>query len=326
MARSIFIALGLAVLISPGLCAHDVLRSRHNNLERKPLDDSQLISGLLNRADACTTCGIGGVCCSNNKCCGVAQRCCSGGGCCQISESCATVDGIKGCCPVGATCTVPGHSSTPTPTAPHSAISSVPTPTASSQQDVVVDMSGSGPSWSGSWVATTSSCDSSGTSRTVSSDGVTEAEFSSLSYSFYGSAIYVRTSSYNANYLITLDGNATNYGVAPARVTPPANCTYGWWLDNLDSTFHYLSISVSSGGASTAAAVEPFTFELHNFVVAKNATSTSSSSSRTGTSSAQATGGTGSGSGSADTGGTSTAGTSSVVVGLIFGLWTVLLL
>lgn len=60
--------------------------------------------------------------------------------------------------------------------------------------------------------------------------------------------------------------------------------------------------------------------------VAKNATSTSSSFSRTGTSSAQATGGTGSGSGSADTDGTSTAGVSSVVVGLIFGLWTVLLL
>ncbi|KAF7339829.1 hypothetical protein MVEN_01899500 [Mycena venus] len=170
-------------------------------------------------------------------------------------------------------------SATPSTTAvSRSAFSSVPTPTATSQTDVTIDMSsGSGLSFSGSWASSSSSCGS-GTSKTVSSDGVTEAQFSELSYSFRGSAIYVKTSSSNANYIIELDGNSTNYGQNTGWTTPPPNCTYGWWLDNLDSTLHFLTISIYAGGKSiTKRAVEPFTFELHNFVIAQNIYSSSSS-------------------------------------------------
>jgi len=235
-------------------------------------------------------------------------------------------NGVVGCCPAGATCTAPGHSATPTSaTATRSALSSVATPTVGSQQDVVVDMSStSGLGFSGSWASTTSSCNSSAMSKTVSSDGVTAAEFSELSYSFQGSAIYIKTSSVNANYIITLDGNATNYGESSGWITPPPNCTYGWWTDNFNSTIHFLTISVYAGGKSTSKrAVEPFTFELHNLVIAQN--STQSSSSPTALSSPTGATGSGSGSGSSGKNGApTTAGLSSVVLCLMFGvfLWT----
>ncbi|KAJ7655034.1 hypothetical protein DFH06DRAFT_1474114 [Mycena polygramma] len=251
MAR--LVVLGLLAFVSSALCEHDVLMPRHNQLKPRPLHPS-LIPGLLHRASSeCTTCGIGGVCCSGGDCCGAAQRCCSDGGCCQISESCVTVSGVKGCCPVGATCTPPGKTSktaSSSATSTQSALSSLPTPTTGSQ-DVVVDLSTAALGFSGQWKSTTSSCNSSATAKTVSSDGVTAAEFSEVSYTFKGSAIFLKLASVNARYTIDLDFDTTEYGSGVGLSAAPPNCTYGWWRDDLDTGVHFLTISVYGVGANS---------------------------------------------------------------------------
>ncbi|KAJ6574897.1 hypothetical protein B0H19DRAFT_1126255 [Mycena capillaripes] len=348
MARPVFIALGLLAFVSFSYCAHDVLRPRHNQLKPlKPLDDA-LIPGLLNRASTCTTCGIGGVCCSGGGCCGVAQRfvysppplplikfisrCCSDGGCCQISEFCDTVDGVEGCCPVGSVCTAAPTSSIHTSATPtHSALSNFPTPTAGTH-DIVLDMSApTGLTFSGDWKSTTSSCNSSATSKTISSDGITLAEFSDMSYTFKGSAIYMKTSSINTHYTVILDSDITVYGTGVGLSNAPPNCTYGWWRDNLDSTSHFLTIYVYGGANSTpigARAVLPYTFELQNLVITQPGTGSSSASSPSSSSPSSGSGSgseSGSGSGSSGNGALTTAGLSSGVLCLIFGLWTAFL-
>ncbi|KAJ7932612.1 hypothetical protein B0H13DRAFT_1956177 [Mycena leptocephala] len=331
MARPGFIVLGLFAFISSSLCDSDVLRPRHNQLKPLKPQDASLIPGLLNRADSCTTCGIGGVCCSNGGCCGVAQRCCSDGGCCELSFSCDTVNGVKGCCPVGANCSASSTtgsktgSPTSSATTTRSALTSVPTPTAGTQ-DVVVDMSADPLFFSGQWESTTSSCNSSATSKTVFSDGITLPEFSVVSYSFKGTAIYIKTSSINARYTIVLDSDSQDYGSGTGLSEAPSNCTYGWWRDNLDSGFHYLTISVYGGGANStpisARATKGFTFELHNFRITEPSSGSSSSLSSSGSSPTTS----GRNSGASPSGAsTTTAGLSSLAVCIMFGLWTAFL-
>ncbi|KAJ7492828.1 hypothetical protein FB451DRAFT_1219696 [Mycena latifolia] len=344
MARFVTVLGLLAFICSSALCEH--LRPRHNQL--KPFKSLNLIPGLLNRA-SCSGCPIGAVCCSNGDgCCATAHRCCSDGGCCQLSEYCVTVDGVKGCCPVGAICTgaptttsdheittktgttKTGTSTTligaPTSTtsttstgatSTQSALNSVPTPTTGSQ-NVVVDMSDITLAFSGQWESTTSSCNSSTHSQTVSSDG-SEAEYSTVSYSFKGSAIYIKTASINAHYAIVLDADVTEYGGSSfGQIDVPPNCTYGWYRDGLDSDYHSILISVFGGNSTLVSgrrATEAWAFELHNFVITKTSSATSSNAPAS-TGSTSPSGG----------GASTTASLSSAALCLVSGFWAALIL
>ncbi|KAJ7706404.1 hypothetical protein B0H17DRAFT_1175142 [Mycena rosella] len=163
-------ALGLlGFACSSALCEH--LRPRPNQL--KPFSKSlNLIPGLLfNRASpTCASCPIGGVCCS-------------GGGNTAIRTQTIKA-GTSTTVTVAPTSTKPAGA-----TSSHSALSSVPTPTAGSY-NIVVDMSTATLAFSGQWESS-SWCNSSATSKTMSSDGSTDAQLSAVSYSFRGSAIYM---------------------------------------------------------------------------------------------------------------------------------------
>ncbi|KAJ6604442.1 hypothetical protein DFH09DRAFT_309700 [Mycena vulgaris] len=336
----------LAFICSSALC--EQLRPRHTQL--RPLQPLNIIPGLLNRASStCSGCPlIGAVCCSGGEtCCPTAHRCCSDGGCCQLSEFCDTVDGIKGCCPVGRTCTgappvttadhdtttrtgttktatstttTTSFTSTPTTTksagttSTHTALSSVPT-APSGSQNVVVDMSASALVASGRWESTTSSCNSSAQSKTVASDGTTASEYSTLFYSFQGTAIYMKSASINAHYTVALDTDVTEYGgtSSTGQTDAPPNCTFGWWRDNLDAKLHTVEIIVYGASSSlvSARAVQPWAFELHNFIITKTSSGSSSASG---------------GSGSTSGNGTSTNASLSSLILLILGFWAALIL
>ncbi|KAJ7051288.1 hypothetical protein C8F01DRAFT_1174893 [Mycena amicta] len=247
----------------------------------------------LKRADS-SGCPIGGTACSDGGgCCGVAQRCCSGGGCCQISESCVTVDGMKGCCPVGATCTASSShaSASATSTRTYSVLTALPTPSASTH-DVAVNISAL--SFIGNWSTAASSCDSNTMAQVVSSDIVSADEYSSASYTFKGSAIFLKLSSINAHYIIHLDTDSTEYGGTPFGETAPLlppNCTFGWWRDGLDPTIsHDLLIVVYGGGNETATDKgKPWVVELQTLEVTQSGAAVSGSSSGSANPSATAT-------------------------------------
>ncbi|KAJ7169672.1 hypothetical protein C8R46DRAFT_206764 [Mycena filopes] len=336
MPHLILTVLGLLSVISASLGQHHALQPRHTQL--KPLKPVAVIPGLLRRAAACDTCGIGGVCCSNGECCGTAQRCCSDGGCCEITQFCDTVAGVKGCCPVGAVCDGPpktstsktstGTSAASSPTASHTALTSVPTPPSGSQ-NVEIDMSDSTLEFSGQWASIKSSCNSSATSKSVSSDGITEAEFSTISYSFTGSAVYLKTSSIKAHWTIILDGDETEYGTDTGfgELAATPNCTYGWWRDNLASTYrHTIDISAygaTSSGAMSGRAGQAWALEVHNFVVTKPSNSSSSSSSGN-SSTSGGDSDSGSGTATSPSGALSVAAGRSLALCLMFAVWTVL--
>ncbi|KAJ7107640.1 hypothetical protein C8R43DRAFT_1044780 [Mycena crocata] len=298
MARSIFTVLGLLSLVWSSLCDQDVLSPRVDRLTPPQPFNRALILGLLGRAaSSCSGCPIGGVCCSGGEtCCGVAQRCCSDGGCCQLTFYCDSVDGVKGCCPVGRVCTgtpstgtatttrattrtsttsatltgVPTTittASSTTATSTQTPLTSLPTPTAGSQ-NVVVDVSGL--SLSGDWETTTASCNSSATSKIVASDGSTAADYSTITYSFTGTAIYLKSSSINAHYVVVLDADAADYGgISSFSLASPPNCTYGWWRDGLVSKLHTVIISVYGGNSTLMSgrrATQPWAFEFQHFV------------------------------------------------------------
>ncbi|KAJ7293372.1 hypothetical protein C8J57DRAFT_24372 [Mycena rebaudengoi] len=320
MGRSVIFVLALLELVSSSFGKPAALKSV-KTLETVPLRPLQvsahlpkLLPGLLARAETCPIgsgdpcgskicCPIGGVCCSGEKsCCGAAQRCCPGG-CCQLTEYCDTVDGVKGCCPVLAICTTKG-----TPTSTHTTksasstsrstaatstpLTNIPAAAAGSQ-NVVIDMSQPAISFSGQWADTVSSCNSSAKSKSIIPDSAGVAQYSTIAYSFTGSAIYMMMSSVNAHYTVALGTDFTEY-YSGGTVAPP-NCTYGWsrtgLLDNETRTV-FITVYGSPDVVGNTWGVE-----LHHFVIT-NKTSTSSSD--------PSSGGSGSGSGSDDDAGDDT--------------------
>ncbi|KAJ7724213.1 hypothetical protein B0H16DRAFT_1596769 [Mycena metata] len=321
MTRSLLPALGLLAFVSRSLGAEPVFLPRSNLFKSR-----STIPGLLEVA-ASTTCDSTEVSCADGGCCDIATLCCSG-----------SVDGVKGCCPFGTTCTAPASGpttsattttkgattttkgATTTTTSPtttngeatrtHSAVSNTPSPSAG-YKVVVVPMSSSDLVFAGSWAVSNSSmCGANGASQTVSSDTDPAADISTVTYQFTGTSMYVKSASIGAHYVIQLDDDVTEYGGSQlaSQTSAPPNCTYGWWRDGLESAAHTLSVTVY-GSNSTAAQNASWALELQNFVVIEQTGSGSGSS-----------GGSGSGSGS----GATTASVGMLGVLFMAGFWMLL--
>ncbi|KAF7306734.1 hypothetical protein MIND_00465100 [Mycena indigotica] len=133
--------------------------------------------------------------------------------------------------------------------------------------------------FSGKWQTANSSCGGETPSKVVLSDGQTTSQFGTASYSFHGSAVFLKMSAINADYAIILDGATTEYGglgrIGDAALPP--NCTFGWWRDNLDSTLHDIRITVYGTGNATNKIKQPWTVEFHSLVITRSGASSSTS-------------------------------------------------
>jgi hypothetical protein len=79
----------------------------------------------------------------------------------------------------------------------------------------------------------------------------------------------MKSASINAHYTVALDAEVTEYGGTSSigQTNAPANCTYGWWADNLDSSLHSVEISVYGGRELDGRRdTQDWRFELQNFV------------------------------------------------------------
>ncbi|KAJ7093794.1 hypothetical protein C8R44DRAFT_815137 [Mycena epipterygia] len=148
-----------------------------------------------------------------------------------------------------ATTTTTGDAgNTQTTTKTGSALTSVPT-APSGSQNVVVDLFDTSITWTGDWTTVVSSCPSTSNAKGVSGNLTTIAS-GIMGYSFEGSCVYLSITSSNAQYVISIDGDETDYGASGDTTPTPSNCTFGWSRTNLTATgSHFLQISVF--GAST---------------------------------------------------------------------------
>ncbi|KAJ7818976.1 hypothetical protein B0H14DRAFT_3876836 [Mycena olivaceomarginata] len=272
---------------------------------------------------------------------------CGDGSYCPAGEYCDVVDGLKGCCPDGKTCTstywkfryvhharlyslcrrrfllsawthrcyrdsantprcsagggggggegsppttkattthnnyytettdhTPTTSNTVGTTTPHTtAPISVPTPSSGSKNVVIDVTTNSDISWDGDWVVVTSSCTSSNKAKSCSGGSDTFSSNNML-YSFTGehrTSIYLSVASSNAQYMVTFDGEETNYGDPNSSnsTSTPGNCTFGWSRTNLSTGPHLLGIMIFGASISdtTRDFESPWSVEVQNLVV-----------------------------------------------------------
>ncbi|KAF7338205.1 hypothetical protein MVEN_02045600 [Mycena venus] len=342
MIPSTLLVLGLLVLVSSSL-AETVLQPRQNTL--RPLQRPSVIDGLLKRATSSTcatalNCPDGGPCCSDGDCCLISQTegaATSVGIVLRLTAKRAAAPLVKYVPPLaargggttatgggtvgtttktGTTTNSPTKTTTGGATRTQSTVTS--TPTASAGFEVtVVDMSSSALTFTGSWGTTNVSSCSDGASKSVSSDTGPSEGVSTVTYHFTGTAIYVKSASNNAHYMIQLDEDVTEYGGAASsgQTGAPPNCTYGWWRAGLENTAHVLEITAyGSNETNSATSQDAWALELQNFVVIEKTGSGSGSGSGS-------SGGFGSGSGA----GTTTVSVGALAVLLMVGFWIALI-
>ncbi|KAJ7362503.1 hypothetical protein DFH08DRAFT_323656 [Mycena albidolilacea] len=98
---------------------------------------------------------------------------------------------------------------------------SAPTAPAGSNQ-IVVDVSSTNITWTGSWLTVTSSCSSGKQAKKISGTA-SSFETGTMSYSFQGTAVYVQVASTNAYYVVVIDEVDTSYGVSGGSTPTPAS-------------------------------------------------------------------------------------------------------
>ncbi|KAJ7726325.1 hypothetical protein DFH07DRAFT_852852 [Mycena maculata] len=149
------------------------------------------------------------------------------------------------------------------------ALTSVPTAPAGSQ-NVVINVLDAAIIWTGDWVVVASSCSASNQAKAVSGNDSSIADVS-MQYSFTGSCIYLSIASNNAGFGISIDGELTEYGENDNSVTTPTNCTFGWSRTNLtatvEHTFEIFANGPSSISNSRRDAGDSWVLEVQNLVI-----------------------------------------------------------
>ncbi|KAJ7721895.1 hypothetical protein B0H16DRAFT_1790163 [Mycena metata] len=147
-------------------------------------------------------------------------------------------------------------------------------------QNVVIDVSSSTEiTWTGEWLVVSSSC-TPGTKAKAVTGNTTSTSDQSMAYTFTGTCIYLSVASSNAQYMVTIDGEDTNYGLNVDSPPTPSNCTFGWSRTDLSATGeHFLEISIF-GPVENARrdSGDPWTLEIQNLAITQPESSASGSS------------------------------------------------
>jgi len=100
-----------------------------------------------------------------------------------------------------------------------------------------------------------------------------------MGYSFTGTCVYLSVSSNNAQYIVSIDSDETQYGSSSSTTPAPSNCTFGWTRTNLTGTStHFLQISVFGAIDSRRDIEAPWALEIQNLVITKPDSSVSTNS------------------------------------------------
>ncbi|KAJ7254505.1 hypothetical protein C8J57DRAFT_1347102 [Mycena rebaudengoi] len=244
-------------------------------------------------------------CCPNGKfCTGSSNECVNAGdfpcpdgdGCCPDGDTCyRDSENITRCRAGGgsppppttktattkttATTTQPGtttHSSQIKTISIATGPTSAPTAPAGSTQ-IIVDVSSTNITWTGSWLTVTSSCSSGKQAKKISGTA-NSVESGTMSYSFQGIAVYVQVASTNAYYVVVIDEVDTSYGVSGGSTSTPANCTFGWKSENLAAGTHLLEITAYGASSVSQDLESPWSLEMQNLVVDQKVLQPSTSS------------------------------------------------
>ncbi|KAJ7458476.1 hypothetical protein FB451DRAFT_1273228 [Mycena latifolia] len=137
-------------------------------------------------------------------------------------------------------------------------------------QNIIVDVSeDTSIAWTGDWVVVASTCTPGSKAKSCSGDSSSIAD-GTMMYSFKGTSIYLSIASNNAQYVIALDEEETDYGSPFNSIQVPSNCTFGWMRTNLSATTtHSLFITIigASNGDSRRDIDGPWSLEIQNLVV-----------------------------------------------------------
>ncbi|KAJ6560100.1 hypothetical protein B0H19DRAFT_1146499 [Mycena capillaripes] len=172
--------------------------------------------------------------------------------------------------------------STGTGTAPNS-----PPPPPSGSKNVVIDVSSSTEiTWTGDWFLVPSTCSSGSKAKRCSGNSSVIAD-GIMGYFFTGSSIYLSVASTNAQYIVTIDGETTNFGGGSSdAIAAPANCTFGWSKTNLVGTGqHFLQISILGAIDDTKRDFDaPWSLDIQNLVITQPGSLVSGAAGSTGSS------------------------------------------